>query len=187
MTKLQLLYKSSYKKLLILGSRRGNSEEDTKDAINQTFLDLADKKIDIEKMENPEGYIFTTFQRKLIDGHRIKKRIPVINPDFSHDRDFDPNVLEKLEALENHSELTNQLYLAYKKLPERCQKIIYLKYFSGLTNEDISRITGLSRRSVYNNLSVGINLLRKNIKPQKFYIHGLNIFLLLFFIYICLR
>ena len=186
MKKLQLLYESSYNKLLRLGSLRGNSEEDTKDAINQTFLDFAEKKIDFEIMENPEGYILISFQRKLVDGYRIKKRDSELSANVSKGRVIDMNTLEKLEIQESESEFSNQLYLAYKNLPERCQKIIYLKYLSGLSNENISKITGLSKRSVYNNLSVGIKLLRQNMKPKKYYKHNLNIFLLIAFVCIIL-
>ena len=184
MNKLQLLYESSYNKLLSLGSQRGNSEEDTKDAINQTFLDFAEKKIDFEIIENPEGYILISFRRKLIDCYRIKKRDSEISAKASNGRVIDMNTLEKLETLETDNELSNQLYLAYKNLPERCQKIIYLKYLSGLSNENISKITGLSKRSVYNNLSVGIKLLRQSLKPKKYFKHNLNILFLLAFAWI---
>ena len=129
MKKLQLLYESNYNKLLRLGSLRGNSEEDTKDAINQTFLDFAEKQIDFEMIDNPEGYIMVSFQRKLVDGYRIKKRISALFLNPARGRQTELSTLEKLETDENHSELSNHLYVAYKTLPERCQKIIYLKYF----------------------------------------------------------
>jgi RNA polymerase sigma-70 factor (ECF subfamily) len=45
--------------------------------------------------------------------------------------------------------LINQIGQAYKKLPNRRQKLICLKFYQGLTTEQIAEQTGLCKRTVY--------------------------------------
>ncbi|HEX7357937.1 MAG TPA: sigma factor-like helix-turn-helix DNA-binding protein, partial [Ignavibacteriaceae bacterium] len=52
-------------------------------------------------------------------------------------------------------------------LPKRCQKVIYLKFYEGLTTEGIVEKSGLNKRTVYNNLFEGIKMLRSELSINK--------------------
>jgi DNA-directed RNA polymerase specialized sigma24 family protein len=65
-----------------------------------------------------------------------------------------------MEEKESALLVTNNLNLIYEKLPGRLKKVIFLKFYEGLTNDQIMTQTGLSLRSVYNNLSEGIKMMR---------------------------
>ena len=164
MKECNLLYQSCYDRMLAMGINNGNNKEDIRDIINHTFLDFEEKKIDFSKIENPQAYIITSFKRKMIDHYRVRKSQNLINLENKFQGQNELNYLEKIEADEMNKALTEQLYKAFKKIPLRCQKVIYLKYFSKLSNKEIANITGLSERSVYNNLSEGLKNLRKNFK-----------------------
>lgn len=170
MNELNQLYQDCYNYLLAIGTNNGNSKEDTRDIINHTFLDFAEKKIDFSNIENPQAYIITSFKRKMIDHYRVIKKLNLLSIENKfHDQD-ELNYLEKTEADEKNKAVTEQLYKAFKKIPLRCQKVIYLKYFSKLSNKEIAIITGLSERSVYNNLSEGLKHLRKIFKEKEIHL-----------------
>jgi len=160
------LYQSCYDRMFAIGISNGNDQEDIRDAINHTFLDFEEKKIDFSKIANPEAYIITSFKRKMIDHYRMRKSQNLLSLENKFEGQNEVNYLEKLEADEANKALTEQLYKAFKKIPHRCQKVIYLKYFSKYSNKEIANITGLSERSVYNNLSEGLKNLRKSFKPS---------------------
>jgi len=164
MKELNLLYQNCYDSLLAIGISYGNNEEDIRDIINHTFLDFAEKKIDFSNIENPHAYIITSFKRKMIDHYRVRKNQNFLSLENKFQDQSELNCLEKMEIDEKNKALTEQLYKAFKNMPLRCQKVIYLKYFSKLSNKEIANITGLSGRSVYNNFSEGLKNLRKNFK-----------------------
>lgn len=183
MRELNLLYQLCYDRLLAMGISNGNNEEDIRDIINHTFLDFAEKKIDFSKIENPQAYIITSFKRKLIDHYRIRKTQNLLRLENKFHVQNELNYIEKIEADEKNKALTEQLYTAFKKIPLRCQKVIYLKYFSKLSNKEIANITGLSDRSVYNNLFEGLKKLRKNFKDHvNHFSSSANIICFIFFL-----
>lgn len=146
-----------------MGSRFGYQQDEIKDIIDQFFLDLLEKKIDLASIQNPQAYLSTAFRRKLIDHYRKygKKRLVAIRPDAESYTEV--SVQDAIERLEANTELINTIRKAYKKLPARCRKVIDLKYYQNLTTEEIALQTGLTRRSVYNNLFEGIKLLREEL------------------------
>jgi RNA polymerase sigma-70 factor (ECF subfamily) len=152
-------YQSSF---MSIGLRLGYCNNDVKDVINQFFLDLLEKNIDPKSISNPKAYLSTAFRRKLIDHYRHSSEPPLsietCNKDYS-----EPSIQQILEQIETNRELINTLRNAYRKLPARCRKVIDLKFYHGLTTEEIVLQTRLSKRSVYNNLFEGMKLLRAEL------------------------
>lgn len=127
-----------------------------KDLINQTFLGFIEKNIDWSQISEPKYYIATSFRHKVADYARSKGK-PYALPD---DTLADDNIEEKIILTEEETLLKVRMREAYLSLPPRCQLVIRLKYYEGLTHEQIAVQTGLSHRSIYNNLSVGLKAMR---------------------------
>ena len=146
-----------------IGLKLGYQQDEVRDFINQFFLDLLEKKFDPATINNPQAYLSTAFRRKLIDDYRQsnKNRLAVIKDDPGNYTQ--PSIQETLEQIESNKELINALRNAYKKLPGRCRKVIDLKFYKGLNTEEIALQTGLTKRSVYNNLFEGVKLLREEL------------------------
>ncbi len=158
-------YSSEYEYLVTTGCYHGLELEIVKDIINQLFLDFAEKKIDLDAVSNSRAYIITSFKRRLVDHHRAHR----LKHDKEHFiyREISEQAVDRLiEENELSAEMVRKLRVAYHTLPERCKKVIFLKYYEGLSNEEISRRTGLSVRSIYNNLSEGIRMLRTRMNKH---------------------
>ena len=156
-------YQTFQYSFMSIGLKFGYRQDEIRDFINQFFLDLLEKKIDPATINNPQAYLSTAFRRKLIDHYRQsnKSRLIVIKDDYENYAQ--PSVQETLEQTESNMELINALRKAYKKLPSRCRKVIDLKFYKGLSTEEIALQTGLNKRSVYNNLFEGVKLLREEL------------------------
>ena len=160
-----------------IGLKLGYRQDEIRDIINQFFLDLLEKKVDPSSIENPQAYLSTAFRRKLIDYHRkYDKRRLVVLQDHNNVAYIGASIQESIEQIEANTELVNNIRTAYKKLPARCRRVIDLKYYHGLSTEQIVSQTGLTKRSVYNNLFEGIKLLRKELNNAS---PGFNILTLL--------
>ena len=160
--RLSCFYSSEYNYLITTGLYQGFELELLKDIIHQLFLDFAEKKIDLDHLTNPRAYIITSFKRRLVDHHRLN--VKRINGDHFIYRELSELSIDKIiEENEISAEMAAKLKRAYEQLPERCKKVIFLKYYEGLNNEEIKIRTGLSIRSIYNNLSEGIKQLRGEV------------------------
>lgn len=156
-------YSSEYEYLITTGFYHGLELDVVKDIINQLFLDFAEKRINLDAVGNPRAYIITSFKRRLTDQHRAC-RLKNKKERFVYHDTSEQAVDRLIEQNELSAEMIAKLRDAYGRLPERCKKVIFLKYYEGLDNKEISARTGLSVRSIYNNLSEGIKLLRREIK-----------------------
>ncbi len=146
-----------------MGSRFGYQQDEIKDIIDQFFLDLLEKKINPASIQNPQAYLSTAFRRKLIDHHRKHSKVQLLTVRTDDECCAQVSIQDTIEQMEANIELINAIRKAYKKLPARCRKVIDLKYYQNLTTEEIALQTGLSKRSVYNNLFEGIKLLREEL------------------------
>lgn len=157
------LYESCKPALHTIGTRFGYGEEELKDLINQFFLDMLEKEVDFSPVSNPEAYIYTAFKRKLIDHYRKNKQQLQMGKLYVVENVYEPSVQEAMEKLQGNAELMRKIMVAYDKLPARCRKVIFLKYYKGAGTDEIAEQTGCSRRTVYNNLFTGITLLRNEL------------------------
>ena len=69
----------------------------------------------------------------------------------SYTEDQQPNPEEKLIRKDEQSHLFKLLMERINELPNRQKELITLKFYEGLTYQEIVQRTGLSHRTVYNN------------------------------------
>jgi len=148
--------------LVRLALRWGYGNEESRDLVQQFFLDLLQKNLEPSTIENPQAYLTSAFSRRLIDHYRSAKyrqKSEALTPEAA----YEPSVLDSLVQVQANEELMATLRAAYNRLPARCRKVIQLKYYEGLTTDQIASLTGLNARTVYNNLYEGIKTLREEL------------------------
>jgi len=133
--------------------------------VQQFFLELLQKNLEPADIQHPKAYLTRAFGRKLIDDYRRTKQQQQKTA-LTEDTAYEPSVLENLVRIQSNEELIASIRAAFKRLPARCQNVIQLKYYEGLSTEQIAERTGLSTRSVYNNLYEGIKTLREELKDS---------------------
>jgi RNA polymerase sigma-70 factor (ECF subfamily) len=150
--------------LLSVGLRFRLPREELMDIIDQLFLDLIEKRPAWENITNHKAYILTAFKRRLIDHGRTNKKLQQLYHSVPAEETYEPSAEEKITERQVTAETVLKIQSAFRKLPDRCQKVIFMKFYEGLSNEEIAEKTGLAIRSVYNNLFEGIRQLRKEMK-----------------------
>ncbi|WP_316842055.1 sigma-70 family RNA polymerase sigma factor [Pedobacter gandavensis] len=176
-----VLYQQHYNYLVFVGLKSGLDLCAVKDNINQMFLGFLEKGTDFSKVSNVKAYISTTFRRKLIDTYRNAQKYKMESLDDFSDAWSEPSTEELMLNSQALDELKEKLSRIYEGLPNRCQTVIFLKYYEGLNNEEIAERTSLSIRSVYNNLFEGIKRMREEMIKENLSPKDLNIFMSLIF------
>lgn len=159
------LYRQHYNYLVAIGLNAGYGIEAVKDCINQLFLHFIEKKVNWNEVDNRKHFIAMSFRRRLLNLSASKESRLVF--DLPETDDTEANVEEKIIVSEEQRLLQEKLKQAFLRLPPRCQLVVKLKYYEGLSAGQISEKTGLSHRSIYNNLSVALKELRNILEKQE--------------------
>ena len=158
------IYKEYYDELFNYGFRISGSEHHTRDCIQELFIKIWLKKEKYSNIKNPKPYIFRIFRNTIIDSLKIKdccadlNDMEMIEP-FLSEQDFAINTVIS-------SDIKKKLAKAIDKLTKRQKEIIFLKFYSGLNYEEISKVTSIKNQSIRNITSNALKKLRM-VLPKK--------------------
>jgi RNA polymerase sigma factor (sigma-70 family) len=154
------IYELLYDNLRRNGLAITTDEELVKDTINQFFLYLWDKRDSLQPPEHLKAYIIVSFRRKLLYDIKMSRKTTPLT--FEEDL---PEASWQDELIEGQTQLERQLRIkkAIDNLPRRQRELITLKYYEGLSYEQIADRTALSMRTIYNKLHEAIKTLKNEI------------------------
>ena len=134
-------------------------DEEARDIVQDVFVKFWNdcKKLDIQF--SIRSYLFVSVKNKCFDLLRKKNRnIKVQEISNEHDiadESFETYILTELETLFNSS---------LSKLPERCREVFELSRFQGLKNREIAAKLNLSEKTVENQVTKALHILKKELK-----------------------
>jgi RNA polymerase sigma factor (sigma-70 family) len=163
------LYKKYYHTLLFIGLKEMKDAQLVKDAIQQLFLHLWEKRETIGEANNVRAYLITSFLRKLTADWKKSQKAAVLEVKWkSSQEDLQPNPEEKLIRKDEQSHLFKILMVHVNELPSRQKELIVLRFYEGLSYEEIVERTGLSHRTVYNKIHEGLKKLKLDISKKQY-------------------
>ncbi len=173
------LYKKYYPDLLFIGLNEIKNAQLVKDAIQQLFLYLWEKRLTIEVAKNVRNYIITSFLRRLTCDWKKSGREGSLHVVWnSHSEDPQPNPELNLIRKDEQNHLSKILLEHINILPNRQRELIVLKFYEGLSYEEIVQRTGLSHRTVYNKIHEALKRLKLDISTSQ-YAHKAALLLLI--------
>ena len=162
------LYKKYYHSLLFIGLKEIKDAQLVKDTIQQLFLYLWEKRATIEEAKNVKTYLITSFLRKLTCDWKKSKKTNSLQVVWNGSaEDPQPNPEENLIRKDQQSHLFRVLMNHISDLPNRQRELIVLKFYEGLTYEEIVQRTGLSHSTVYNKIHEALKKLKLDIATRQ--------------------
>jgi len=158
------LYKKYYHSLLFIGLKEIKDAQLVKDTIQQLFLYLWEKRETIQEANNVKSYLVTSFLRKLsTDWKKSRKasNLQVVWNNYAEDPQPTPE--ENLINKDGQHHLFKLLMNHINNLPNRQRELIVLKFYEGLSYEEIVAQTGLSHRTVYNKIHEALKKLKTDM------------------------
>lgn len=159
----QALYQRHVKSLTSYGHRLTSDRQLLEDAIHDLFIDLWRRKEHLNDAENIRFYLFRALRNRLSRNGR--------NNIFEQAEDID-GFLDYLVALSSeqqhiHSEgideRTQRVRRAVEGLSERQREVINLRFYHGMSLDEISGLMGLSKQGVSNLLYKSYAVLRTRL------------------------
>lgn len=157
--KIHLYYREYYRTLFNYGIKLIHNEELVRDCIQDCFYDLWAYPGKFDKVEKPKNYLIGTLRNlilKQIAQHKKNSELHAIDS-------FEISVEDAIVDHETVRISTNKLQQAIQTLTPKQKEVLYLRFYEGLSYDEIEKITNTNYQSIRNLLSKTIKNLRKAV------------------------
>jgi len=159
--KLEEIYDLSFGYLYTQGFIFCGDKNLTKDAIQELFLELCEKPHLVEEIKNPQAYLLISLKRKILKSKK-KNQLATTNLNLSEESE-ELSYEELLIRSHDNTELQLNIQKALDSLSPTQQKVLRLRFYKGLSYEEIATATNTSKRTVYNQVYEAIRRIRKYV------------------------
>jgi len=159
------LYNNQYFHLIRFGLKINPDDELVKDCVNQVFLNLWDKRTKLNPVENVKSYLMTSLKRCMLDQLAyIDRTNHALHQMGETGESNELSYEEIMIGVQQDEELKNKLKIAIGQLTPRQFELIQLKFFEGLSYDQIAERTSQTVKTAYNTVYDAIKTLRKILK-----------------------
>jgi len=137
------------------------------DAVHDLFIKLWTNKSNLSIPVSIKNYLYKSLRGDLMRKLQSKSKFEHIDDTQQKELTFELSFDHQMVANEEELELQQNVKRVIQTLPARQQEIIYLRYFEGLSYEEISGIMEITVSSTYKLLYKGINNLQNALKISK--------------------
>jgi RNA polymerase sigma factor (sigma-70 family) len=158
------LFKFYYNDLYAYGMKLTGNEEMVRDSIQDLFVKLWESRSRIKTVNQVKPYLIRAFRNLTIDQSRVAERDPVQRLSISEI----PDILNfESEDFKTESEFTQEqiskVLTSLNLLPPRVREAIYLRYFTGLSTEELATVMNVTVQSTRNLVHQGIKSLKEDL------------------------
>lgn len=151
-----------YKDLYGYGLKLSARSELTRDGIHELFVELWNRRKHLGDVKSVKAYLLASLRRKLLK--RLKKKRKYATDlenkaaGYSDKIQFSPE--EVIIERETQKGNLQALHRALERLPDRQKEVLYLKYFNGMSYDEIEEILGINYQSIRNHVYRAVKRLR---------------------------
>ena len=156
------LFLQHYSLLVHFGKKLTTEEYVLEECIQELFIYLYEKEIDLSAIQHKKAYLFTALRRRILDRNKQAANaatLPSFNPtaiQFSSE-DF-------LVQQEENQQRNKFIATALNNLPWRQREAIYLRFFNNLSAKEIAEVMGITTQVVSNTIYKAIKKIRNTMK-----------------------
>jgi RNA polymerase sigma-70 factor (ECF subfamily) len=131
-------------------------EDDAREVVHKVFIALWEKREEIDLSVSLKSYLFTSVHNRSLNVIRDRKKFSSEEiPEVAGEWD----VSAQIESME----LEEKIRATIKSLPEKCREIFELNRFDGLKYSEIAAQLGISVKTVENQMSKALKILREKL------------------------
>lgn len=157
-----LLYNNLYFHLVRFGLKTCADDELVKDCVTQLFLQLWDKRQKLPVVTSVRSYLYTALKRDLLDQLAYQTRVDSTIQKLNETEEMSECSYEEMIInIQHDKDVKRKLKSALDHLTPRQVELIRLKFFEGLSYEQISLHTAQSIKTAYNTIYDAIKTLRR--------------------------
>ncbi|MEO9145267.1 MAG: RNA polymerase sigma-70 factor [Ginsengibacter sp.] len=144
------------KRFYAVALKMTGSDEIAKDIVQDTFMNIWDKRESLSDVDNPSAYFFTAVYRRIYHHYRKVAQEKKLLEEASSINDS-VNTTEEMVLAHESSEL---IFEAVEKLPPQQKLVFRLSRQEGLNREEVASQLNISPNTVRNHLAEAIKFIR---------------------------
>lgn len=154
------LYQSLHKDLLLYGMKLCMDMDLVKDATNDVFIDIWQRRHSITGVSNTKAYLLTCLRHKIFRLRLQQQRHQEINI-LAREHEESEQVSHEaiLLAAELNEEMRKKIARALTQLTPRQKELVYMRFYEGLDATQIEERTGMGRKTIYNTIYNALKVL----------------------------
>jgi len=159
------LTKRRYRLLFNYATRFTKNTELIKDCIQDLFLELWYRRASLTETPYVTVYLVKSLRNNLLRKIRINNRLDSSADITESCERFTDNLTVEtiLISSESMTEREREIRSAISRLPKRQQEVIFLKFYEGMSNDEISNVMEIERQTVANFLYRAIGQLKNDL------------------------
>ncbi len=161
------LFRRYYDHLFNYSIRIIDDEQAVKDAIQELFIRLWERRESLGDAKSIEAYLLSSIRRILLRTKESTQKKAEYNRAYIEELPLVTFAMEEvLIQSELHQQQKESLQIAIQSLNNRQKEALFLRYYHGLTSSEISMVMGVNAQSVRNHLARAIASLRVYLKDK---------------------
>ena len=162
----ETLYTKYFKTLGSYGLRLNPNKLIVEDAIHDVFIELWRRKEFLSDVDNIKYYLFKVIRNQL--NRNIKEEIIEGNEDINNFLDYLSTLSSEQEIVSEETENAKKesIKIAINNLSNRQREVIHLRFYQGLSLDEVALIMELPKQVVRNLLSKSYAILRISLKDS---------------------
>lgn len=153
--------------LFSYGCKFSKDEDFIKDCVQDVFFELWNRRDKISQAASVKAYLFKSLRLRIFREQSKWNNSDSFDDAFLFKDDFD--IESHLIQEQTTKEISAKLQTMLTSLTDRQKEILYLHFFEDVDHDNIGRIMGLNKQSVYNLLYRSITTLRKKAEFINFF------------------
>ncbi len=162
---LEWIYENNYASLFQYARKFSKDSDLIKDLIQELFVELIDSGSRLSTTNNIRFYLLKSLRNKLSKFFSKDLKLLGQLDDFTMFNLVD-SIENQLIKEEVEEQIQNQILNALKKLSAKQQEIIYLRFYKGLSFNEIAEIFDVEIQTVRNLLNRAINSLKDDFQKS---------------------
>jgi RNA polymerase sigma factor (sigma-70 family) len=161
------LYRQHFQALINYGTKLTGDRDLANDCIIEMLLALWDKNDRLGEVENIQSYLLKCLKNTFLMDKRLQeRRLRTETEVHAAAEEKELSYEDYLNQLESNVQVKTKIHDAIKKLTPRQQEILHLKFFIGLSYDEIAKMLQISKRTAYNIVFQSIGQLKKELNQS---------------------
>jgi RNA polymerase sigma factor (sigma-70 family) len=158
------LYNRYFEVLANYGYRLSTDKQQLEDAIQDVFVDVWRRRQHLADVESVKFYLFRALRHQVI--RNTRNDLLETSEDINDFLDFLVAFSSEQQSIEQETQVnqTQAVAKAISQLSQRQQEAINLRFYHGMSLDQMTQLMGLSKQSVSNLLFKAYSVLRLTIK-----------------------
>ncbi len=151
------LFRQHAEFLYAYGMKFAHDKDLVKDTVQELFITIYEKRNSLSEPEYMRAYLCSGLRNRLINALKKDSMVSLDDTDYSFTFYIDD------ESTDEEEKQYKKIQELLSKLTNRQREVVYLKYFKGLSNEEIAYTLDINKQSVANLLSEAIRQMKKDM------------------------